>query len=183
MCRFFFRPPGRSTFPFSWKCLKSFLSVKMTIAPVTKACTVWAIPWKNFRNTKSQWFFFNNSFYLKGRRNWLCAVWIWALRCLYIAPRALVMLTVMTFFCCSRRGSGLGKRGAAEARRQEKMADPESNQETVNSSAARTDEAPQGAAGRRALLSSETFFFCLKNLFLDEFFQFISKIKEGTELP
>lgn len=47
----------------------------------------------------------------------------------------------------SRRGSGLGKRGAAEARRQEKMADPESNQETVNSSAARTDEAPQGAAG------------------------------------
>lgn len=90
----------------------------------------------------------------------------------------------MTFFCCSRRGSGLGKRGAAEARRQEKMADPESNQETVNSSAARTDEAPQGAAGRRALLSSETsFFFCLKNLFLDEFFQFISKIKEGTELP
>ncbi|ELK17134.1 Putative E3 ubiquitin-protein ligase TRIP12 [Pteropus alecto] len=46
----------------------------------------------------------------------------------------------------SRRGSGLGKRGAAEARRQEKMADPESNQETVNSSAARTDEIPQGAA-------------------------------------
>ncbi|ELK32574.1 Putative E3 ubiquitin-protein ligase TRIP12 [Myotis davidii] len=46
----------------------------------------------------------------------------------------------------SRRGSGLGKRGAAEARRQEKMADPESNQETVNSSAARTDETPQGAA-------------------------------------
>uniref|UniRef100_A0A8C2NH77 E3 ubiquitin-protein ligase n=1 Tax=Capra hircus TaxID=9925 RepID=A0A8C2NH77_CAPHI len=46
----------------------------------------------------------------------------------------------------SRRGSGLGKRGAAEARRQEKMADPEGNQETVNSSAARTDETPQGAA-------------------------------------
>uniref|UniRef100_A0A2K6FXG5 E3 ubiquitin-protein ligase n=1 Tax=Propithecus coquereli TaxID=379532 RepID=A0A2K6FXG5_PROCO len=46
----------------------------------------------------------------------------------------------------SRRGSGLGKRGAAEARRQEKMADPESNQEAVNSSAARTDETPQGAA-------------------------------------
>lgn len=142
----------------------------MTIAPVTKACTVWAIPWKNFRNTKSQWFFFDNSFYLKGRRNWLCAVWIWALRCLYIAPRALVMLIVMTFFCCSRRGSGLGKRGAAEARRQEKMADPESNQETVNSSAARTDEAPQGAAGRRALLSSETFFFVLKIYFWINFF-------------
>ncbi|KAG8520881.1 E3 ubiquitin-protein ligase TRIP12, partial [Galemys pyrenaicus] len=46
----------------------------------------------------------------------------------------------------SRRGSGLGKRGAAEARRQEKMADPENNQETVNSSAARPDEPPQGAA-------------------------------------
>ncbi|XP_032493743.1 E3 ubiquitin-protein ligase TRIP12 isoform X22 [Phocoena sinus] len=50
----------------------------------------------------------------------------------------------------SRRGSGLGKRGAAEARRQEKMADPEGNQETVNSSAARTDETPQGAAGSKA---------------------------------
>uniref|UniRef100_A0A8C6ZVD1 Thyroid hormone receptor interactor 12 n=1 Tax=Nothoprocta perdicaria TaxID=30464 RepID=A0A8C6ZVD1_NOTPE len=48
----------------------------------------------------------------------------------------------------SRRGSGLGKRGAAEARRQEKMADPDNNQDGVNSSAARTDEAPQGAAGK-----------------------------------
>ncbi|XP_026711143.1 E3 ubiquitin-protein ligase TRIP12 isoform X3 [Athene cunicularia] len=46
----------------------------------------------------------------------------------------------------SRRGSGLGKRGAAEARRQEKMADTDNNQDGVNSSAARTDEAPQGAA-------------------------------------
>nr|XP_013036910.2 E3 ubiquitin-protein ligase TRIP12 isoform X1 [Anser cygnoides] len=46
----------------------------------------------------------------------------------------------------SRRGSGLGKRGAAEARRQEKMADPDNNQDGVNSSTARTDEAPQGAA-------------------------------------
>ncbi|NXW34936.1 TRIPC ligase, partial [Phaetusa simplex] len=46
----------------------------------------------------------------------------------------------------SRRGSGLGKRGAAEARRQEKMADPDNNQDGINSSAARTDEAPQGAA-------------------------------------
>nr|XP_060623799.1 E3 ubiquitin-protein ligase TRIP12 isoform X3 [Anolis sagrei ordinatus] len=46
----------------------------------------------------------------------------------------------------SRRGSGLGKRGAAEARRQEKMADPDNNQDGVNSSAARADEAPQGAA-------------------------------------
>lgn len=62
---------------------------------------------------------------------------------------------MMAFFCCSRRGSGLGKRGTAEARRQEKMADPESNQETVNSSAARTDETPQGAAGRLAFLNPE----------------------------
>ncbi|KAF7243325.1 E3 ubiquitin-protein ligase TRIP12 [Varanus komodoensis] len=46
----------------------------------------------------------------------------------------------------SRRGSGLGKRGAAEARRQEKMADPDNNQDGVNSSAARADETPQGAA-------------------------------------
>ncbi|NWV33824.1 TRIPC ligase, partial [Grantiella picta] len=46
----------------------------------------------------------------------------------------------------SRRGSGLGKRGAAEARRQEKMSDPDNNQDGVNSSAARTDEPPQGAA-------------------------------------
>ncbi|XP_075057748.1 E3 ubiquitin-protein ligase TRIP12 isoform X10 [Mixophyes fleayi] len=45
----------------------------------------------------------------------------------------------------SRRGSGLGKRAAAEARRQEKMADPD-NQEGANSSAARTDETAQGAA-------------------------------------
>jgi E3 ubiquitin-protein ligase TRIP12 len=69
---------------------------------------------------------------------------------------------MMTFFCCSRRGSGLGKRGAAEARRQEKMADPESNQETLNSSAARTDEAPQGAAGRLALGSPKTHFYMIQ---------------------
>lgn len=47
----------------------------------------------------------------------------------------------------SRRGSGLGKRGAAEARRQEKMADSDNNQDGANSSAARTDEASQGASG------------------------------------
>ncbi|KAG9494468.1 hypothetical protein GDO78_002011 [Eleutherodactylus coqui] len=41
--------------------------------------------------------------------------------------------------------SGLGKRAAAEARRQEKMADPD-NQEGANSSAARTDDTAQGAA-------------------------------------
>uniref|UniRef100_A0AAZ3SJ56 E3 ubiquitin-protein ligase n=1 Tax=Oncorhynchus tshawytscha TaxID=74940 RepID=A0AAZ3SJ56_ONCTS len=46
----------------------------------------------------------------------------------------------------SRRGSGVGKRGAAEARRQEKMADSDNNQDGANSSAARTDEAPQGAS-------------------------------------
>nr|XP_001919036.4 E3 ubiquitin-protein ligase TRIP12 isoform X3 [Danio rerio]XP_005159287.1 E3 ubiquitin-protein ligase TRIP12 isoform X3 [Danio rerio] len=46
----------------------------------------------------------------------------------------------------SRRGSGLGKRGAAEARRQEKMADSDNNQDGANSSAARTEETPQGAS-------------------------------------
>ncbi|XP_056139035.1 E3 ubiquitin-protein ligase TRIP12 isoform X2 [Lampris incognitus] len=46
----------------------------------------------------------------------------------------------------SRRGSGLGKRGAVDARRQEKMADSDNNQDGANSSAARTDEAPQGAS-------------------------------------
>lgn len=50
---------------------------------------------------------------------------------------------------CSRRGSGLGKRGAADARRQEKMADSDNNQDGANSSAARTDEASQGASGTR----------------------------------
>uniref|UniRef100_A0A8C9QIN3 Thyroid hormone receptor interactor 12 n=1 Tax=Spermophilus dauricus TaxID=99837 RepID=A0A8C9QIN3_SPEDA len=71
----------------------------------------------------------------------------------------------------SRRGSGLGKRGAAEARRQEKMADPESNQETVNSSAARTDEAPQGAAGRLAFLKTHFSYIYLfrHNYFLPEY--------------
>uniref|UniRef100_A0A3Q4G742 Uncharacterized protein n=1 Tax=Neolamprologus brichardi TaxID=32507 RepID=A0A3Q4G742_NEOBR len=47
----------------------------------------------------------------------------------------------------SRRGSGLGKRGAADARRQEKMADSDNNQDGANSSAARTDDASQGASG------------------------------------
>ncbi|XP_028275040.1 E3 ubiquitin-protein ligase TRIP12 isoform X5 [Parambassis ranga] len=46
----------------------------------------------------------------------------------------------------SRRGSGLGKRGAADARRQEKMADSDNNQDGANSSAPRTDEASQGAS-------------------------------------
>ncbi|XP_047248123.1 E3 ubiquitin-protein ligase TRIP12 isoform X7 [Girardinichthys multiradiatus] len=46
----------------------------------------------------------------------------------------------------SRRGSGLGKRGAADARRQEKMADSDNNQDGANSSAARTDDASQGAS-------------------------------------
>lgn len=52
----------------------------------------------------------------------------------------------------SRRGSGLGKRGAADARRQEKMADSDNNQDGANSSAARTDEASQGASGTYATL-------------------------------
>uniref|UniRef100_A0A8C8DQT1 E3 ubiquitin-protein ligase n=1 Tax=Oryzias sinensis TaxID=183150 RepID=A0A8C8DQT1_9TELE len=46
----------------------------------------------------------------------------------------------------SRRGSGLGKRGAADSRRQEKMADSDNTQDGANSSAARTDEASQGAS-------------------------------------
>ncbi|XP_052438525.1 E3 ubiquitin-protein ligase TRIP12 isoform X2 [Carassius gibelio] len=46
----------------------------------------------------------------------------------------------------SRRGSGLGKRGAAESRRQDKMADSDNNQDGANSSAARTEETPQGAS-------------------------------------
>ncbi|GCB73822.1 hypothetical protein scyTo_0002904 [Scyliorhinus torazame] len=45
----------------------------------------------------------------------------------------------------SRRGSGLGKRGASEARRQEKMADPDNNQDGANSST-RTEDVPQGAS-------------------------------------
>ncbi|KAG9494461.1 hypothetical protein GDO78_002011 [Eleutherodactylus coqui] len=49
--------------------------------------------------------------------------------------------------------SGLGKRAAAEARRQEKMADPD-NQEGANSSAARTDDTAQGAAGTTGERSS-----------------------------
>ncbi|KAM6946227.1 E3 ubiquitin-protein ligase TRIP12 [Aplochiton taeniatus] len=46
----------------------------------------------------------------------------------------------------SRRGSGLGKRGAAEARRQDKMADSDNNQDGANSSTTRADEVPQGAS-------------------------------------
>ncbi|XP_048836365.1 E3 ubiquitin-protein ligase TRIP12 isoform X4 [Brienomyrus brachyistius] len=46
----------------------------------------------------------------------------------------------------SRRGSGLGKRGAGDARRQEKMADADNNQDGANPSSARTDEVPQGAS-------------------------------------
>lgn len=79
---------------------------------------------------------------------------------------SLGVLPIMAFFCCSRRGSGLGKRGAAEARRQEKMADPEGNQETVNSSAARTDETPQGAAGRLALLKPKKHL-CIFQIYLE----------------
>ena len=75
-------------------------------------------------------------------------------------------LPMMAFFCRSRRGSGLGKRGAAEARRQEKMADPEGSQETVNSAAARTDETPQGAAGRLVLLRPK-IYFCICHIYLE----------------
>ena len=73
-------------------------------------------------------------------------------------------LTPSLFPLLSRRGSGLGKRGAADARRQEKMADSDNNQDGANSSAARTDEAPQGASGtlftmlQFGLLYSHIFF-------------------------
>ncbi|KAI1882670.1 hypothetical protein AGOR_G00237280 [Albula goreensis] len=43
----------------------------------------------------------------------------------------------------SRRGSGLGKRGAGDARSQEKMADSDNNLDGAHSSTARTDEAAQ----------------------------------------
>lgn len=56
------------------------------------------------------------------------------------------------FLFVSRRGSGLGKRGAADARRQEKMADSDNNQDGANSSSARTDEASQGASGNFLIL-------------------------------
>lgn len=61
---------------------------------------------------------------------------------------SLVMPKFLLFSFSSRRGSGLGKRGAADARRQEKMADSDNNQDGANSSAARTDEASQGASGK-----------------------------------
>lgn len=57
----------------------------------------------------------------------------------------------------SRRGSGPGKRGAADARRQEKMADSDNNQDGANSSAARTDEASQGASGMGHGQDQDTF--------------------------
>lgn len=64
---------------------------------------------------------------------------------------------VSDYICVSsRRGSVLGKRGAAEARRQEKMADPDNNQDGVNSSAARADEAPQGAAGKKKRMTQKS---------------------------
>lgn len=75
------------------------------------------------------------------------------------------------FSFLSRRGSGLGKRGVGDARRQEKMADSDNNQDGANSSAARTDEASQGASGTyRATLSilvlqwSSYPFYVLLNL-------------------
>lgn len=57
----------------------------------------------------------------------------------------------------SRRGSGPGKRGAADARRQEKMADSDNNQDGANSSTARTDEASQGASGILVLVVLATW--------------------------
>lgn len=70
-------------------------------------------------------------------------------RTLVAAQVSAKLVTHLLFlFATSRRGSGLGKRGAADARRQEKMADSDNNQDGANSSAARTDDASQGASGR-----------------------------------
>lgn len=67
---------------------------------------------------------------------------------LYFVITLLSLILSLCFYSYhSRRGSGLGKRGAADARRQEKMADSDNNQDGANSSAARTDEASQGASG------------------------------------
>lgn len=62
----------------------------------------------------------------------------------------------------SRRGSGLGKRVAADARRQEKMADSDNNQDGANSSTARTDEASQGASGTVSCLTASFFSRSIK---------------------
>lgn len=120
---------------------------------------------------------FLQQFLCKKKKLALCSVhWSFVL-CVHCSW-SLVVQPVMAFFSCSRRGSGLGKRGAAEARRQEKMADPESNQETVNSSAARTDETPQGAAGRLVLLSP-TKHICILQIYLERnYFLSIPNIME-----
>lgn len=72
-------------------------------------------------------------------------------------------ITPQYFLCVSRRGSGLGKRGAADARRQEKMADSDNNQDGANSSSARADEASQGASGNFLILQFNykyKFYLC-----------------------
>lgn len=69
-----------------------------------------------------------------------------------------LILSICFYLYRSRRGSGLGKRGAADARRQEKMADSDNNQDGANSSAARTDEASQGASGT---YRATTVYSCL----------------------
>lgn len=58
-------------------------------------------------------------------------------------------MSISLSVCCSRRGSGLGKRGAAETRRQDKMAENDNNQDGANSS--RTEETPQGASGKHTV--------------------------------
>jgi len=47
------------------------------------------------------------------------------------------------------------------------MADPDNNQDGVNSSAARTDEAPQGAAGRKKFqLKHFLYCWCYKLIYI-----------------
>ncbi len=90
-----------------------------------------------------------------------CCVFIWVItqNALYFV---IAVLTLIVSICLdsyhSRRGSGLGKRGAADARRQEKMADSDNNQDGANSSAARTDEASQGASGTYHATFSNLFW-------------------------
>lgn len=75
------------------------------------------------------------------------AVYSYDTECIGVWHYKSIIIRVSLYACNSRRGSGLGKRGAADARRQEKMADSDNNQDGANSSAARTDDASQGASG------------------------------------
>uniref|UniRef100_A0A673JRK4 E3 ubiquitin-protein ligase n=1 Tax=Sinocyclocheilus rhinocerous TaxID=307959 RepID=A0A673JRK4_9TELE len=95
----------------------------------------------------------------------------------------------------SRRGSGLGKRGAAESRRQEKMADSDNNQDGANSSAARTEETPQGASASSSVAgavgmttsgeseSDDSEMGRLQGMFYVSFFSLSTALLEARGLP